>query len=228
VTKAQLLSGLLQHELVRLYRYADDGPPPDVAPKPEHPSLYEGWAVVSDYDPRSSTWGVVYESAPGAWSTGGMMGDAVDIAAHDADVDVYRELGVPEASARRRADELAAQVASQAIGADLYVTERAYLHAAQWQVARGVVLCTIDDALPLLGLYFRAQDEYPVALRYNFNRGLFFWVGMRELLPEAWRCSEAASSTAPVRAINRSWYLAAHCSSVSIAAWRLGTQSVWP
>jgi hypothetical protein len=94
----------------------------------------------------------------------------------------------PEAAARRRrADALAAQVASQALGADLLVTERPYLHKAKWDIARGVTVCSVAEAIPVLGLYFRGQGVFPIARAFRFNRGLYYWVGTRELLPEAWR-----------------------------------------
>jgi hypothetical protein len=187
LTKGELLTGLLQHELVQMYRYADNGPPPEVAPDPEHPNVYDGWAVVSDPTPTHSTWQVVYRSSPSTWTVGGVIGNAVELATHDASVDVYRDIGATQASERRRADALASQVAEQALGADIYVTERSYLHVVQWPLTRGLTVCTVEDALPLLGLYFRAQHEYPVGLKFNFNHGLFYWVGTRELLPEAWR-----------------------------------------
>lgn len=185
-SKRQLLSGLLHHDLVRLYRYADDGPSPDVPVLRGIPGLYEGWAVVSG-NPERQARQVIYESSARGYSVGRVWGNAVDVAEHDVDTDVYRDLGSEEAAVRRRYDVLAAMVAAQALEADLYVTERAYLHAAPWNPARGVTVCTIADALAILGLYLRAQGEHPVALRHNFNRGLFFWVGTRELLPEAWR-----------------------------------------
>ena len=187
LTKRQLLLGLLQHNLVRLYRYADDGPPPEAPAMPQHPDLHEGWAVVTERDPVRQSWGVVHESVPGAYGVSGVTGNGGDVAAQDRRVAAYPDLDSDDAASRRRADWLAAQVASQALGADLYITERAYLHLATRPIARGTTICGVSDALPMLGLYFRLQDEYPIAERMKFNRGLFFWVGTRELLPEAWR-----------------------------------------
>jgi hypothetical protein len=187
ITKQEILTDLLRHDLVRLYRYADDGPPPGVPALPGHPDLYEGWVVVTESDATRQSWGVVFESEPGGYSLSGVMGNGGDIAARDLKAGAYVDLDPSEAASRRGADWLAAQVACQALGADLFITERPYLSRATWNLARGTTICRIDDALPLLGLYFRAQDEYPIAARLRFNRGLFFWVGTRELLPEAWR-----------------------------------------
>jgi hypothetical protein len=53
--------------------------------------------------------------------------------------------------------------------------------------ARGVTVCHPEDALPLLSLYLRRQDRFLIDRNFRFNRGLFYWVATRELLPEAWR-----------------------------------------
>ena len=186
-SKATLLADLLDHECVRIYRYADNGPPAGTAAVDDHPDVYQGWAVVTDRDPDNKSWGVVHESGPGAYSLSGVMGNGGDVAAADVRSGAYGDCSPSEAADRRRADWLAAQVAAQALGADLYISERPYLQRATWDVGRGATICTIADALPVLGLYLRAQGEFVVADRVRFNRGLFFWVGTRELLPAAWR-----------------------------------------
>jgi hypothetical protein len=188
VDPRMLLAGLLDHPLVRLYRYADDGPPSTVERTTEAfgATVYKGWAVLTDREPREGVWEVVYPTDGGS-SMSAVIGNAPDVAANDTKTDVYRELNPQIARERRRADVLAAQVASQALQADIYVTERQYLHRPSWRVADGVTLCRPEEALPILSLYFRAQGEFLIAPRFRFNRGLFFWVGTRELLPEAWR-----------------------------------------
>jgi len=186
-TKAHLLSGLLQDDLVRLYRYADTGPSPEQQPRPEHPRLFDGWAVVVDPDPNQSEWAVLYSAGPKSYSQALVRGEQVDFAAADTGTVAYTDLTPRKAADQRRADGLAALVARQALGADLYITDRPYLHAVSWPLTESVTVCTVEDALPLLGLYFRAQGEFPVAYRYHFNRGLYYWVGTRELVPEAWR-----------------------------------------
>lgn len=55
----------------------------------------------------------------------GVMGNAPEVAASDIEAAVYPDLSPQHAAERRYADELAAQVASQALRADIYVTERA-------------------------------------------------------------------------------------------------------
>ena len=53
--------------------------------------------------------------------------------------------------------------------------------------------CTIEDALTVIGLYLRSQGSFVISRHpagrgtHNMNRGLYYWVGTRELLPSAWR-----------------------------------------
>jgi len=191
LAKDELLSDLLESRLIDLYRYADDGPPATVAPTPAPlpgwATSHKGWVVVTDADPVAEIWGVIYEDDVGNWVQGAVAGNAVTIAAEDARCSAFSTLGPAAASDRRRADGLAAQVASQVLQADLYITIREYLHTASWGVARGVATCRPEEALPLVGLYLRAQGSFLISTKFRFNRGLYFWVGTRELLPAAWR-----------------------------------------
>lgn len=197
---ASLLAALLEHPLVTLYRYADDGPPAAVPPTrvAGGEPVYGGWAVVSDRQLADGIWQVVLPTTTG-YAIAAVVGNAPEVAENDLRTDAYRDLDEADARARRRKDALAAQVASQAVNADIYVTSRPYLHAARWKVAPGVTLCGPEEALSLLSLYLRAQGEFLVAPKLNFNRGLFYWVGTRELLDEAWRwfnaCVQHSSAT---------------------------------
>lgn len=200
-SQRQLLTDLLDHELLQVYRYADDGPPASVAPDPDVPlqlgrTYYQGWAVVSDFDAKSQSFGVTYQSSPGVYSSGGIIGNAIEVAEADSRTEAYRDLAPDEARKRRRADALASQVARQAIGADIYVTERPYLHKVSWSINDGVTICNVAQALAAIGFYFRSQGVFPIANRHRFNRGLFLWVGTRELLPEGWRWFTACVQSA--------------------------------
>ena len=62
------------------------------------------------------------------YMTAGLRGNAVDVAENDTSTDAYDHLAPEEARNHRREDAIAAQVASQAVEADLYVTERSFLH----------------------------------------------------------------------------------------------------
>jgi hypothetical protein len=200
-SRRQLLTNLLDHELLQVYRYADGGPPVTVAPDPDLPTelgrnYYRGWAVLSDFDARSQSYGVTYQERPGVYSSGGIIGNAIDVAEVDTRTEVYRDLSTEEAKGRRRADALASQVARQAIGADIYVTERPYLQEVGWSLNEGVTICDVEQALAAIGFYLRSQGEFPIANKYRFNRGLFYWVGTRELLPDGWRWFTACVQSA--------------------------------
>lgn len=192
-----LLAGLLTHELIQLYRFADDGPPPDVPQLEVDPLIsgrwYEGWAVLGNADVAV---GVGLGVRPVSWvtatgySNGSIWGNATDVAAADERTDAYREFPAEEAALRRERDALAAQVA-ETIQADIFITERPYLHALRWSLARNVTFMRPDEALPFVGLYLRTQGEFIIWKaergRETYNRGLFYWVGARELLPQGWR-----------------------------------------
>ncbi len=56
-----------------------------------------------------------------------------------------------------------------------------------------VTYCELDDALRVIGLYLRSQGSFITSRdptgrgTHTMNRGLYYWVGTRELLPSAWR-----------------------------------------
>jgi len=183
-----LLSGLLTNGLFRRYRFADGGPPPTSQPEIRAGSVevHPGW-VVRGSDYPDGVYGVVFTDGPNSYSQGGVIGNVPSIAAGDLTTDVYGDLSPESASARRQADALAAQVAIQAVGADIYVTEREFLHRRGGYVTSGVTVCSPAEALPLVSLYLRIQGDFRVRSDHTFNRGLFYWVGTREILPAAWR-----------------------------------------
>ncbi|MHB1850138.1 MAG: hypothetical protein ACYCSX_18195 [Acidimicrobiales bacterium] len=190
--KAQLLAGLLTLDLVECFKYADDGPPPDVARQRNRymGEVVPGWVVLSPDDGtghRAARTGDDHHISDHA-----VHGNAAEVAASDTSTDAYGDRSPGDAATQRRADALAEMVAD-AIGADLFVTKRPYLRATTWQIANSVTIVDVDEALAVLGLYLRAQGQY-VTYRSPegrdsvlMNRGLFFWVGARELLPSAWR-----------------------------------------
>lgn len=196
VTKPGLLSELLNLDPFDLYRYSDDGPPPEVVPLRSNPmqaDVYEGWAVVTGPSSSHAWRGVVASSGSAdSWMVSGVMGNAVDVAGRYTNSKVYAHLPQEEAAERRRADELAAQVAHQALQADVFISERPYLHErSEFPMHGNLTVCDVDEALSLVGLYLRSQGHFRVP-GAAFNRGLYFWVGTRELLPESWRWFSAA------------------------------------
>ncbi len=190
-----LLAGLLSHPYIELLRYAEGGPPDDV-PRTHHEHIGEiipGWLVLGERHEHYGGWPVTFSGAEATTvSRASIIGNGVQVAERDQRTGTYGELDFEEAAARRKADALAVQAAASA-HADIFVTERDFLHAVTWDLAGGVLVARPVDALPLLSLYLRAQGEFIVyrsadgTATKRMNKGLFYWVGTRELLPSGWR-----------------------------------------
>lgn len=157
-----LLAGLLSHPYIKLLRYAEGGPPAD-APRKQHEHIGEvipGWLIVGEHDEGYRGWPVTFAGPSGtSVSRAGIVGNAVEVAEEDDRTGAYENLGPEEAAARRRADAIAVQGAASA-HADLFITERDFLHAVTWGLAGGVLVARPSDALPLVSLYLRAQGEF--------------------------------------------------------------------
>lgn len=195
-SKQYLLAGLLTLDLMECLRYADDGPPADAERHSDDivGDWVIGWAVLG---PEEQGAPMGYRSV--RWSTddkrvtdSALVGDVPHAAAADDRTDAYSGLEPAVAAEQRRADALAARVA-ETIGADIFITERQYLYKATWSVADGVTYCDVNDALRVIGLYLRSQGSFITSRdpagrgTHTMNRGLYYWVGTRELLPSAWR-----------------------------------------
>lgn len=195
ISKDRVLISLLANELVELYRYADDGPP-DGAPQFKHPKLrqppkpvYPGWVVAYPFEEKESYWPVTYTNGPDSYGMASIIGNAPFAAYNDEANRVYE---AEDAAVRRESDVLALNVAGQALQADIFITNRPYLHSnTRMAEYDGVTVCTPDEAITIISLYLRAQNQFIIdstgIIHMNFNRGLFYWVGTRELLPTAWR-----------------------------------------
>lgn len=192
--REQLLAGLLSIELVRCVRYADGGPPPE-APREERSigEVVPGWAVVRD--------GLAVTVEGRASSLSALEGNYQDVAEADTRTVAYRHLEPEAAAARRRADGLATLVA-EAIGADIFITAREYLHASHWGVADGVTILDIPEGLAALGLYLRWQGRY-VLRRFPDSadsivtgRTTFYRLGSWAVLPSTWRWLRATAQYA--------------------------------
>jgi hypothetical protein len=91
--------------------------------------------------------------------------------------------------------DVIAAACAYAVGADLFITNRPYLFDASWDAASGVLAVRPLDALPLLGLYLRAQDVFTVRQTYpggptgriNMDRGGFYTTATYDLLPSLGR-----------------------------------------
>ncbi len=95
-------------------------------------------------------WGVVVNDGKSVTQTG-FGGDFPNAAQQDQNGSAYADLDSAEAAARRRGDVIAAQAAAAA-GADIFVTTRPYPFSVGWEVAYGLLVATLQQALPLVSL----------------------------------------------------------------------------
>ncbi|MGV8968633.1 MAG: hypothetical protein ACOH2F_20425 [Cellulomonas sp.] len=192
-----LLHGLLTHENVKAVRYRDDGPPagtPRLSLLDNALNAPIGWLEVTPASGDTLASHEVRSSDGETISTTAIVGDAIDHAERDVRTVAYAALPPDEAAAARRADAIAVQ-AVQACSADIFVTEREYLHAVRWAVTDGVTICTPQEALALVGLYLRTRGEFlewkgqDVTVRTS--KAGYFMVGARGLLPGGWKWARA-------------------------------------
>jgi len=203
-TAPGLLSGLLNHESVDAWLYSDEGPSPDL---PRVPSPFGradaplGWVVAVGVEDGSSS----KVRGPAVTHEVGWMEGASYRLSTIYDGELFRATkrcsetvsaspSPKEGRIRARSDAVAV-LSAERIGADLFVNERPYLHEVRPPLTDAVTLVTPAEALPLVSLFLRSQgvflitkgrnEYYPYS--FSVNRGLFYWVGTRELLHEAWR-----------------------------------------
>lgn len=186
-----LLVGLLSHEFIALLRYADAGAPNDA---PRHTSpLGEsavGWVVVLPHPDGLSYPVVTCDDDRVTHSA--IIGDHIRAAGSDDTNPAYAD-DTPEGAAERRRADAKAVRAAFAANADLFITRRPYLHAVTWDLASGVLVADPADALPLVALYLRTQGVFDTYRSLDghavsrVNRGLFYWIGTRSMLPAGWR-----------------------------------------
>jgi hypothetical protein len=216
-TPTILLAGLLTHPHLRLLRYSDEGPPDDL-PRRESglfPESVDGWLMVINHPEESGDQQQlsVLASDGRTVTNGSIVLDFVRAAESDDRTQAYADRGADERIVLRRADLIAAQAAHVA-GADMFITGREYLHAATRRFADGTLIARPDDALPLVSLYLRTQGEYNTWRSLDgtgsstMNRGLFYWVGARELLPAGWRWFSACLQHARATGDDQMIYLA--------------------
>jgi hypothetical protein len=205
-----LLAGLLHHRLVCLFRYRDGGPPATEIDKGSSPmpGVPDGWIVGPRRVPPPETSGrlAVQCWGCGQGCTTGFNVSSLRVAAADLEHNPYHDLADEDATDQRALDVAAARSAA-ATAMDLFITERPYLYSAEWNAAGDVVIAPPSDALPLVSLYLRAQDQFHVRLGHsgksgsniNLTRGAFYLTATHELLPTIWRwfgaCEQHAQAT---------------------------------
>lgn len=194
-----VFSGLLVNKFIEFYKYSDKGPPSNLPPlqseylRKSEEKVYEGWATLYPKEENMDLWQVTYANE-GNWAFSAIQGNSPKLAYEDERYHVYPSLNLEDQKQQRKADILALKVAEEALNADIFITKRPYLYSDSLIVKnKGITLCYPDEAIPLISLYLRTQNQFifPTGHRnYTISYGrkwLFYWVGTRELLPEAWR-----------------------------------------
>jgi hypothetical protein len=196
ISQASLLAGLLSHQFVTIYRHADNGPPANVATTHfEHVGdIPAGWATSTD-----SADGLRHEFRYSDGETlnfGSFVEENARWIAKDTSTRAYTNLSHEVSDERRYRDAVAACIARE-MGVDLYITGRAHLLTTTRM--RDTSIVNLVDGLALVSLYLRAQGVFWVWADplgkwiYHTNKGMFYWVGARELLPAGWRWVTACS-----------------------------------
>lgn len=189
-----LLVGLLRHESIEYVRYSDDGPP-STARRTDFGTV-PGWLTAEPVDPPDARLSHLvtyhYEGAPRGGESGIVGGVAMTVGWHDSHDDSYAHLSPDEGKRRRRLDTVAGATARTA-HADVYITDRPYLHTKWWTWHRDLNICRSSEALELIGFFLRSRGHYiswadprsgPVRIS---NQSMFNWIASRALLPAGWR-----------------------------------------
>lgn len=213
--QVQYLLELTDEACFERYLYADDGPPPDIPRKhlDDCSMVVEGWVCT-----QPGHWphviDVVYGQGERFTWTGAWREDPrFALLSVAPPPDAYRDLSDP--AARMRAD-LTALLVAEAIDADLFITERAYLLEEEIGLAREATVLPPREALPVIGLYLRLQDVYRIRhsrFMSSFGgsppRWLFFWAAAHHVLPASARWSRACGEHAQASGDDDFSYLAA-------------------
>lgn len=193
-TDGHLLAGLLADPYIQVLRYADEGAPADLLRHDDHVGEFaNGWVVVTEIEDGLRGHLATYGDGD-EWSQSSVAASQwIGLASQDSQSNSYSELDAKSAAARRSADTLAVHVACD-LGMDVYITSRPYLFESRpIKVERNIIVLSPDEALPLVGLFLRRHGKYIIWRTVDgtgtstFNRGLFYWVASRALLPQAWR-----------------------------------------
>lgn len=182
VSSDGLLVSLLRHEYLDVYRLQVRSGSPTSGARPPAGDVW----LLPRGDGQSAP--VLRSDQRGtAWS--GVGGNAHDVARHDVASSHYPEMD-PAARAERRAADMLAAGAAEAIDADLFVTRRRYLLDSPRPAVRATTVITPEDALGLVSLYLRAQGEAtiviaPGGMRITATRRAFMREGAVALTPHA-------------------------------------------
>ncbi|MBS1675976.1 MAG: hypothetical protein JST08_01195 [Actinobacteria bacterium] len=195
----EVLAGLIAHRFVEVFRIADAGPPAELIRLSEEvgTEYVPGWILFGKRREKTDGLPLVQATEDGKRIIrGSLIGNAYELARDDVGSEAYPGLAPDAAAARRVADVRVLEAAIE-IDADLLITERPYLLDLSRDFARRVVWAPPESALPLVGLYLRRQGVFDTYRSIDgnaamtLNRGLYYWVATRDLLPAAWRWASA-------------------------------------
>lgn len=172
---SDLLLGLATYEHVKMYRYADDGPPPGT------PTLdlefwkpaAIGWLVCTESEPEAIT------SHSVTYSDGKQTSNTAIIAGLVSHFTKRLEEASPGPSDARLERDSLLLLAASTIGADILVTARpSLLRGRPFDTPTAITIATPADAIPLLGLYMRTRGDYfatkTARSAFTFSRGLYW------------------------------------------------------
>jgi hypothetical protein len=137
-TMVGLLVGFLTCEGIAYWRYSDESPRLGGAWRVTSAGerVPVGWVVTEASHENTDSYSVAWAVGDHAFRTA-LAGEPSLFAKHDRRTRAYDSLGPDQALARRIADAVAACAARQ-VTADLYITERPYLHHTKLPTAQGV------------------------------------------------------------------------------------------
>lgn len=192
VQQVNLLRGLLKHDAFETLQYNQLGAPPD-AKRVAYlgGDAAEGWMEVHPVTQSGDmTHEIVWAHADGV-TTAAISGDLAR--GEDLTSDLTYADDNPSDAARRRHDDSVAMAAASEAGCDVLVTNRPFLLQGACPMPGEVTACAPDEALAVVGLFLRSRGIYAAwatpehGPTLTLDRGLYFWVGTRALLPEGWR-----------------------------------------
>jgi hypothetical protein len=178
----RMLSGIVrQRPNLLISRYSDVGPPPDaeIHEVGYGPDVAKGWITPEPDEPG------------GFWLSDG---DSLIYTGYElSNVESYHAGTQPRSADEEsfHRDAVALAVAA-VVEPDLFITNRDRLLHKTIGV-NGVTVCNVRQALALLGLYLRSQDDYRIWFdpsgEFNFRLGkrLYYLIAARDLLPAGWR-----------------------------------------
>jgi hypothetical protein len=195
-----LLLGLATYKHVKMYRYADDGPPP--ATPTFEPEFWKpaaiGWLVAEESESEELTSHTV------TYSDGDHITDSAifsDLVPHFAKTMGSSSTGIAIEQLER--DSLMLMAAS-VIGADILITTRDTLLAGRpFDTPETITVASPAEAIPMLGLYIRSRGEYfaTKAARFAFtsNKGLYWQRATGLYIPNLLNVTARAEQLAQAR-----------------------------